>query len=154
MPVFDYDATGDVPGLVRRQIEALAAGCETDPWAGADRVEVWAEKAAVMGVVGPVAARWGCLRWRVPALACRGYASLTALEEAVDRIVDYDGSGATTIVYVGDRDPSGLAMDRDLRDRLGAYADIERGALTSEQIHEHQLPCQPTKTAQTRSNSR
>ena len=101
-----------------------------------------------MGVVGPVAARW-----RVPALVCRGYASLTALEETADRITDGRSPRAATIVYVGDHDPSGLYMDRDLQDRLdrlGAYADIERVALTADQIDEHQLPPQPTKTGDSR----
>ena len=47
-------------------------------WANGDtRVEVWAEKAAVASVVGPEAHEYG-----VPFLACRGYASLTALAEA------------------------------------------------------------------------
>ena len=77
------------------------------------RVEVWAEKGG------------RCLRssaprrigFGVPFMACRGYASLTALAEAGDRW-DFGGPDRTVILYVGDLDPSGADMDRDIGERL------------------------------------
>ena len=123
----------------------MAGRFRTDWWEDADPlVEVWAEKQAVSGIVSPVCAAYG-----VSFLACRGFSSLTALAAASDRLEDR----ATTIFYVGDHDPSGLDMDRDLQDRLerlGADVELVRVALTAEQIDEHQLPPQPTKSADSR----
>lgn len=121
------------------------AGYRSDWWADADPlVEVWAEKAAVAGIVEPVAREWG-----VTFLACRGFSSLTALAEAEDRWQGRD----VVVLYVGDHDPSGLEMDSDLLDRLerlGAYVELQRLALTAEQITEHNLPPQPTKATDSR----
>ena len=126
-------------------MRAAAEQYRSDWWSGADPyVEVWAEKAAVAGIVEPVARRWG-----VPFLACRGFASLTAVAEAVAR---FDGR-RTVVLYVGDHDPSGLDMDRDLAgrmQRLGADVELVRLALTVAQIDAHQLPPQPTKGADSR----
>ena len=126
-------------------LHAAAEQYRSDWWAAADPyVEVWAEKAAVAGIVEPVARRWG-----VPFLACRGFASLTAVAEAVAR---FDGR-RTVVLYVGDHDPSGLDMDRDLADRLrrlGADVELERLALTAAQVDEYRLPPQPTKSGDSR----
>ena len=123
----------------------MASRFRTDWWEDADPlVEVWAEKQAVSGIVSPVCADYG-----VSFLACRGFSSLTALAEATRRLY-----GRQTIVfYVGDHDPSGLDMDRDIQDRLdrlGADVELVRVALTADQIEEHNLPPQPTKSADSR----
>ena len=129
-----------------RQFVLLASQAyRSDWWAEAEtKVEVWAEKQAVSGILGPLAREYG-----VPFLACRGYSSLTALAEASGRL---DGEPAD-IIYVGDHDPSGIDMDRDLQERmhrLGAYCGLVRIALTPGQIEEHQLPPQPTKSTDSR----
>ena len=120
-------------------LTATANGYQTDLWRNATRrVEVWAEKAAVQSIVQPVADQYG-----VPFLTMRGYSSLTAIAEANERC-----DRNTTVIYVGDHDPSGQDMDRDLQDRLnmiGAWATLERVALTRQQIDQYQLPPQPTK---------
>ena len=126
--------------------EAVVPQYRRDWWADADpRVELWAEKAAVTSIVGPEAKAVG-----VPFMACRGYASLTALAEAVER---WDGD-TTVIVYVGDLDPSGVDMDRDIECRLSALAEqgveVRRVALTREQVEEHNLPPNPTKLTDSR----
>ena len=117
----------------------------TDWWADADPyVELWAEKQAVASIVEPVCSRFG-----VPFLACRGFSSLTALAEAADRFDNRE----TVVLYVGDHDPSGLDMDRDLQnrlDRLDADVGLVRVALTVDQIDEHNLPPQPTKSTDSR----
>ena len=92
----------------------------------------------------PVAYTWG-----LTFLSCRGFASLTALTQAADRFDDRP----TVILYAGDHDPSGLAMDQDLQsrlDRLGYDAHIVRVALTEQQIIDNALPPQPTKTGDSR----
>lgn len=126
-------------------LDICARQFRSDWWADADPlVEVWAEKQAVAGIVGPVADSLG-----VTFLACRGFSSLTALDAAVHR---WDGR-SVVLLYVGDHDPSGLDMDRDLTDRLtdlGGDIDLRRIALTVAQIDDHQLPPQPTKTTDNR----
>ena len=64
----------------------------------------------------------------------------------------FDGR-RTVVLYVGDHDPSGLDMDRDLADRLrrlGADVELERLALTAAQVDEYRLPPQPTKSGDSR----
>ena len=133
-------------------VEAVADQYRSDWWADADTlVEVWVEKAAVQGIVEPVAREYG-----VRFLACRGFSSLTALAEAAGRWRGRD----VRLIYAGDHDPSGLDMDRDLSERLERLAeevlgvdcsiDFTRVALTPEQIDQYQLPPQPTKKADSR----
>lgn len=128
---------------------AVVPQYRTDWWAdGSTRVEVWAEKAAVASIVGPEAHRFG-----VPFMACRGYASLTALAEAGDRW-DFGGPDRTVILYVGDLDPSGADMDRDIGERLEELAvtsvEVRRLALTRTQVDDHSLPPNPTKLTDSR----
>lgn len=144
----DLGRVADIPLSWRSPAAAVrdaAYWYRSDWWADArPRVEVWAEKAAVAGIVGPVAAEFG-----VPFLACRGFSSLTALAEAASRL----RGRAAVVLYVGDHDPSGLDMDRDLAERLcglGASVELRRLALTVDQIDDHQLPPQPTKDSDSR----
>ena len=78
-------------------------------------------KAAVAGIVQPVAMSYG-----VPFLACRGFSSLTALAEGADRLI----GRRVVVLYLGDHDPSGVDMDRDLQERMRVLgADVEPAAL-------------------------
>ena len=133
--------------------ESVVPQYRRDWWANGDaRVEVWAEKAAVSSIVGPEAHRFG-----VRFLACRGYNSLTTLAEAAERW-DFDGaqtdSRRSVVLYVGDLDPSGADMDRDIEERLRELAatvvDVRRLALTRAQVEEHDLPPNPTKLTDSR----
>ena len=125
-------------------LRARADTYRSDWWADEDvRCEVWAEKQAVTSILAPVALAWG-----TPFLACRGFASLTAVAESAERC-----DRPTTVFYVGDHDPSGLDMDRDLQERLwrlGADVNLVRLALTPEQIDDYGLPPQPTKHTDSR----
>ena len=144
----DLGRVADVPAAWVSPQQAVADAAyfyRTDWWDQADPyVELWAEKDAVTNIIEPVANRWG-----VPFLSCRGFASLTALTQAAER---FDGR-PTTILYAGDHDPSGLAMDVDLQsrlERLGCDIYLERVALTEDQIIDNSLPPQPTKTGDSR----
>lgn len=127
-------------------LASSAATYRTDPWRYADtRVELWAEKAAVQSILAPIANRY-----TVPLLTLRGYSSLTALAEALHR---HQRHRHTMVLYLGDHDPSGQDMDRDLAHRLellGSPTTITRVALTRDQIEEHALPPQPTKRSDPR----
>jgi len=51
-------------------------------------------------------------------------------------------------LYLGDHDPSGLDMERDIEDRLREFMcepNIIRVALTKEQTEKYQLPPNPAK---------
>lgn len=124
-------------------LRAMARDYRSDWWAGAETpVEVWSEKDAATGVLEPLAHEYGLVY-----LTCRGFASFTAVHEASERL-PYG-----VILYIGDHDPSGLAMDEDLQgrlDRMGADVELRRVALTAEQIDAHNLPPQPTKRTDSR----
>ncbi|HMJ55722.1 MAG TPA: hypothetical protein VK540_26785 [Polyangiaceae bacterium] len=106
-------------------------------------VEVWCEKVGLSGVLYPITSEWD-----VPLMLCGGSPSKTFLYEAA-KTIEQVGK-PTFIYYLGDFDPSGVAIreriDRDLR-RYAPRADIEfvHVAVTEEQIEQYQLPTRPTK---------
>jgi hypothetical protein len=109
------------------------------------RPEVWIEKAALIGVIGP-----DCERWRVSHMAARGYPSHSELYLAGKRFQDHLDEGFTPIVfYLGDHDPSGLDMTRSLREELSLYArnpiEVVRLGLNLDQVRELDLPPNPAK---------
>ena len=129
-------------------LEALAQQYRTDPWPDdREKVEVWGEKDALKSVLGPLADEYV-----VAYQSCRGFMGLGALVAAAQR-----GSWqGLDIIYAGDHDPSGLAIDDDLQDRLdllGYEALFERVALLPDQIAQYNLPPQPTKRGDSRSTS-
>ena len=116
-----------------------------------DYVEVWIEKDALIGVVEGV-----CERLDVPCFSCRGYVSQSAMWRAAMRIKAKERRQSTHILHLGDHDPSGIDMTRDIRDRLnmfGCSAEVDRIALTMEQVEEIQPPPTPAKITDTRSSA-
>lgn len=127
-----------------------------------NRVEVWVEKDAISNVLKRVTEKYG-----VPILVNRGYGSVTAIKDAYDRfswrlkqVNRYGGVEKVTILYLGDHDPSGLDMVRDINSRVGemlnydGYSsdfEIKPIALTMDQIKEHKPPPNPAKTTDNRS---
>lgn len=94
------------------------AAYRTDLWAGQhQRVHVWVEKDAAIGVIEGV-----CDVNSVPYFSCRGYTSVSELWAAAQRIrYDIENGDRVTILHVGDHDPSGLDMSRDIDDRLRLF---------------------------------
>ncbi len=77
-------------------------------------VEVWVEKDALSQVVQRSAAKY-----QTPVLVSRGYNSVTAIYDAYKRYQDKIAKGVKVeILYLGDHDPSGLDMIRDIRNRV------------------------------------
>lgn len=117
----------------------------TQPW----RVEVWVEKDALIGVVETV-----CQRLDVPCFSCRGYTSQSELWQAGNRIRRYAKKQQVRVLHLGDHDPSGVDMTRDIADRLFLFtseADIvKRIALTMEQVEELNPPPNPAKQTDAR----
>jgi len=114
------------------------------------RVEVWVEKEALRGVIGRAASRLD-----IDHFACKGYASSSSMYEAAKRLKRYIDNGQKVIIlYLGDHDPSGLDMDRDITERLQLMGsdmiEVRRIALTTEQVIHYQPPPNPAKITDSR----
>lgn len=118
---------------------------ETQP----NYVEVWVEKDALVDIVEKA-----CKPLDVPFFSCRGYTSQSEMWAASQRLIDRSAEGkACYIVHLGDHDPSGVDMSRDIQDRLdmfGADVEVRRIALTMEQIEEFEPPPNPAKLSDSR----
>lgn len=99
------------------------------------RVEVWAESDSISGVVDPVTRALG-----VGLFSCRGQASKDFAHSAAVQYVA--ARKPVTVLYVGDWDPSGLAIPRSLEERLTHYSggsvpiDFRRCALTLDDVRD------------------
>lgn len=119
-------------------------------WMGqSNYVEVWFEKEALSSLFGDV-----CNPRNITYFPARGYSSITQLKEAADRLKRVDQDRDKTILYFGDFDPSGQDIERNITERLentfGVSLQVERVALTKEQIDKHELPPQPAKKTDAR----
>jgi hypothetical protein len=112
-------------------------------------VEIWLEKDALAGVVHPVT-----LKFDVPLMVARGYASLSFLHSAAEYIAEV---GVPTYIYhLGDFDPSGVNAGEKIEQTLrqlapGADIHFQRLGVTPDQIISWRLPTRPTKLTDTRS---
>lgn len=82
-------------------------------------VELWVEKDALSGVLRPIASDY-----HVTLMANKGYSSSTAMKEAGDRLracCNRYGSTNCVILYLGDLDPSGEDMVRDIDNRISDF---------------------------------
>lgn len=77
-------------------------------------IELWVEKDALSGVLRKITSKY-----HINLMVNRGYSSCTAMHDAYKRLEEQEGEGKETyILYLGDHDPSGLDMIRDIRERL------------------------------------
>lgn len=99
-------------------IRGAARSYAEDKWADQPtRVEVWVEKEALAGVVEVVADRND-----VAYFSCRGYVSQSEQWGAAQRIGAYiEGGQNVVILHLGDHDPSGIDMTRDIEDRITSF---------------------------------
>jgi hypothetical protein len=116
-------------------------------WNNLDQyIEVWIEKDALAGVLYPITEQYD-----VPLMVCRGYSSETFAHSAAENIKDI---GKTAFIYyLGDFDPSGWQMSRNLEKKLkgfGAKIEFIRLAVNPEQIRAWNLPSRTTKKTDTR----
>lgn len=114
-------------------------------------IEVWVEKEALEGVVQPITKELG-----ITSLSCKGFLSQSAMYKAYQRFLDHQHQ-TCLLLYLGDHDPSGIDMPRDIEERLnftfGVNVDVERIALTMEQIETYNPPPDPAKKTDTRYRS-
>ncbi|MCG7410591.1 hypothetical protein MH117_24650 [Paenibacillus sp. ACRRX] len=104
----------DTPGDI---INSAAYSFAYDKWEGQEKyVEVWVEKDALVGIVGQI-----CNKLDVPYFSCRGYVSQSEMWMAARRLRRMSSDKQTVIIHLGDHDPSGVDMSRDIVDRLGIF---------------------------------
>lgn len=111
-------------------------------------VEVWVEKDALIGIVGQA-----CRELDVPYFSCRGYTSQSEMWSAAQRFIRQNGRVSRTIIHLGDHDPSGIDMTRDIQERLDLFeanTKVKRVALTMRQINKYNPPPNPTKLTDAR----
>lgn len=112
-------------------------------------MEVWVEKEAMGNVLKSI-----CPKLDVPYFACKGYDSLSMIWRAANRFKKEEESREVLLLYLGDHDPSGIDMARDIQDRLNLFGCtntmVERIALTMEQIEQYGPPPCPAKVKDSR----
>jgi hypothetical protein len=121
----------------------------------ANYLEVWVEKDALSGVLKRVTSEYG-----IPIVVNRGYSSVTAMYDAHQRfsLADSEGADEIRVIYIGDFDPSGQDMIRDITDRIeefnnGDYSfEILPVALTLDQINAYSPPPNPAKITDPRAD--
>ena len=129
-----FDAPSDI-------MDAAAKSYQIDKWERQpNRVEVWVEKDALVGVIAVI-----CRRLDVPYFACRGYTSQSEMWAGARRLLRWRDAGQTPIIlHLGDHDPSGIDMTRDIIDRLslftGTSVRVDRLALNYDQIEQYNPP--------------
>jgi hypothetical protein len=118
-------------------------------------VEVWVEKDALSSVLSRVTNRF-----HIRLMVNRGYSSASAMYDAYNRFSSaLDDHERAVILYLGDHDPSGLDMVRDIEDRtkemlavdgLEDFIEVKPIALTMEQIRKFNPPPNPAKITDSR----
>lgn len=169
-------------------IKATADSFKVSLWEEqGDYVEVWIEKDALVGVITRV-----CTELDVPYFSCRGYTSQSEMWAASQRLLAPIIEGKkVTVLHLGDHDPSGIDMTRDIEDRLRMFIgsdyarhridedpsfaglsevnrnvtlrqwvaeadellEINRIALTMDQIDQYDPPPNPAKLSDSRARS-
>lgn len=135
-------------------VQAAARQFRLDRWEGQKNyVEVMVEKDALSGILRPV-----CNALHVRFTANKGYSSSSAMYETGKRILAAARSGkAPHLLYLGDHDPSGIDMTRDITERLELFShdrilarQINRLALNIDQVRTWKPPENPAKDKDTR----
>lgn len=110
-----WDSAGDI-------VSSAARGFMQDLWADQPiRIEVWVEKEALAGVIERPASIWN-----LDHFPCRGYVSQSEQWRAGRRIGRYITNGQRVIIlHLGDHDPSGIDMTRDIHDRIKHFIAVD-----------------------------
>ncbi len=121
--------------------------------------EVWIEKDALLGVI-----ERPCRDLDIPYFSCRGYTSQSEMHASAMRLKEKIINGQSVhIIHLGDHDPSGIDMSRDIEKRMELFITahmsedtfhenftFERIALNMPQIEDFNPPPNPAKLTDTR----
>lgn len=143
---------------IMQVINNAAEGYTLDKWEGQDTyVELWVEKQALAGVLEPLAEKY-----HVTLMVNKGYSSQSAMYESANRFIGNmekmrDGlvHREGLLLYLGDHDPSGEDMVRDIAERMrlfgvGPLFSVEKVALTTAQVRQYNPPPNPAKVSDPR----
>lgn len=131
-------------------VRSASRSYKEDLWRNQDvYCEVWVEKDALAGVVERAANVH-----RTPFFSCRGYTSQSEVWGAAQRFKDKHDKRCV-IVHLGDHDPSGCDMTRDITERLQLTfgvpnIEVNRIALNMDQIRKYNPPPNPAKLTDSR----
>lgn len=121
------------------------------------RMEVWIEKDALVDVIARPSNGLD-----LPYFACRGYNSQSNAWAAAQRVGSYYNAGAERVVilHLGDHDPSGIDMSRDIEARFREFLagdghvdpdfEVRRIALNMDQVRLYNPPPNPAKLTDSR----
>jgi hypothetical protein len=136
-------------------LRSAARSFRIDKWEDQDYfVMAMVEKQALEGVLIPV-----CAELDIPFIANKGYSSSSSLYEIGQDLQEVLNNGKQAVVlYLGDHDPSGIDMTRDVLDRLNLFAErtdfndveVDRLALNFDQIEILNPPENPAKESDSR----
>ena len=160
--LIDWDAIEDRTRYLRdypkvsgpaEAIRAAADSYMIDLWEGQPcYIEVWVEKDALVDIVAKA-----CRTYRVPYFSCRGFMSDSEIYKAGHRMrQQYESGKDVVFLHLGDHDPSGIDMSRDILQRVELFSglsdkiDFQRIALNMDQIEELKPPPNPAKETDTR----
>jgi len=118
--------------------EAIKKSYRKDYWeTQPNHVEIWTEKDAIIGSIEPVTDELG-----VTVRVGRGFLSTTKAHDIAERFQGIDKP--IHVFYLGDHDPSGQEIERDLYERIRTYGsgyfDLERLAIHKSDISLYNLP--------------
>jgi hypothetical protein len=149
----------------RQIINVAAETYQEDPWdSQVYRPEVWIEKESLAGVIDDV-----CREYRVTSYAHTGYPSISDLYAAGKRLASYLPKQVPIVLALGDHDPEGIDITRNIKRRLDLYSgdgiepgqeeiysiepgdiEVQRLGLTMEQVRRYRLPPNFAKETSTR----
>lgn len=117
-------------------------------------VLIMVEKDALSSILDPIARELD-----LPIIANKGYSSSSTMYSIAQGLNEqyYENDREPVIVYLGDHDPSGLDMSRDVEDRLTLLSELPAGtievrrvALNFNQINAWKPPPNPAKITDSR----
>jgi hypothetical protein len=136
-------------------IRTAAREFAIDKWEGQEyHIEVMVEKDALSGVLEPV-----CRDLDIGITAAKGYCSSSTMYEIGKRLFRKSKNEYKQIcvIYLGDHDPSGIDMTRDIEERLQMYSrlgsgeiEVVRLALNWGQVQDWKPPENPAKQTDSR----
>lgn len=154
-----------IPAIIR----GIKNQFKVDMWARQDSyVEVFVEKQSLENVLEPL-----CWELDIPFCSNKGYSSSSAYYDASKRyLAAADAGKELFVVYLGDHDPSGVDMSRDIDDRFTMFLEgsvfsdsnlavelsevdprphtVKRVALNMDQVRSMHLQSSPAKPDDTR----
>lgn len=138
-------------------VAAVAEQYAIDKWdTQTVRPEIWIEKDALVGVAKRI-----CDELDIAYFSCRGYTSQSEMWGAAQRFIKHAKNGQKThVIHLGDHDPSGIDMSRDIEDRIKMFMrahvgtalkfEFTRIALNRDQIDQYKPPPNPAKSTDSR----